>query len=655
MNRKKDAGYSLAILKILYDTGTIRAQDLASKIGLSEKTIRSKVHTADAFLCAHDMGSIELRPHVGVVLNQDAKQRRGLSSFLKSHLPEDTMSDTNRMNKTLKLILLSAKEKTGITTQKIADQLYLSVPTTQKIIKDCEEWLKAFDISLMCVRKKGLVMKGSEENYRQALKEFIVSVDSDERPAEDLLYFLPGLNIDSIEKILQEVEKEWNFNFTDNSYSNILVYICVALYENLQGQKCLSLKYGDVSKNIEACTEFRFSRALYQRLNDHLGLAERPEEVGFLTVQILCSQVIENQTNNPQKMVQEYDEKLNDFVKKTISVVSEVMNVDMTKDETLYGGLVNHIRPLLFRLRYGVQSENIANVYVREKYISTLRVSWLISTLFEEYFHMSISDNELSYIALYIQSALDRNSRPMKAVLVSNLNMSISQLVTDKLIHHVSDIKECKILSTHEFGNMKHIDADLILTTTALDSNDSRILILPDPFADSNYDLIRDRITELKKNDYKKSFRFEAVCHSLFEPELMMTHVHYTDKKKLLKDMCAKLTVKGYAAPGYYQTVIAREEASTTSIGLGVAIPHGQMKYTNESKLVIATLDEPMDWGTEKVSAVFLLNILMKNENEINKWQEFYRQFIKLTESQENVKKLESFRNEIELYYFLIQ
>jgi mannitol/fructose-specific phosphotransferase system IIA component (Ntr-type) len=268
---------------------------------------------------------------------------------------------------------------------------------------------------------------------------------------------------------------------------------------------------------------------------------------------------------------------------------------------------------------------------------------------------MSISDNELSYIALYIQSALDRNSRPMKAVLVSNLNMSISQLVTDKLIHHVSDIKECKILSTHEFGNMKHIDADLILTTTALDSNDSRILILPDPFADSNYDLIRDRITELKKNDYKKSFRFEAVCHSLFEPELMMTHVHYTDKKKLLKDMCAKLIVKGYAAPGYYQTVIAREEASTTSIGLGVAIPHGQMKYTNESKLVIATLDEPMDWGTEKVSAVFLLNILMKNENEINKWQEFYRQFIKLTESQENVKKLESFRNEIELYYFLIQ
>lgn len=655
MNKKKDAGYCLAILKILYDTGTIRTQDLAVKIGLSEKTIRAKVHLVEELLEEHDMGSIELKPHVGVVLSQDTKQRRVLSAYLKSHLPEDTLSDTTRMNKTLKLLLFSAREKRGITTQNIADQLYLSVPTTQKIIQDCEEWLKAFGITLQSVRKKGLVMKGSEENYRQALKEFIVTVDSDEKPKEDLQYFLPGLNIDSVEKILREVEKEWNFNFTDNSYSNILVYISVALYENLQGQKLLSLKYGDVEKNVAMCTEYRFSKALYQRLNDHLGLGERPEEVGFLTVQILCSQVIDNATNNPQKMVQEYDEKLNDFVKKTISVVSEVMNVDMTKDDSLYNGLINHIRPLLFRLRYGMPSETSASVYIREKYISTLRVSWLISTLFEEYFHMTVSDNELSYIALYIQSSLDRNSRPLKAVLVSSLNMSISQLVTDKLIHHVSDIKECKILSTHEFTSLKNIDADIILTTTELENNDPRILMLPDPFADSNYDLIRDRITEIKKNDYKKSFRFDAVCHSLFEPELIMTHVHYTDKKHLLKDMCARLSVKGYAAPSYYQTVVDREEVSTTSIGLGVAIPHGQMKYTNESKLVIATLDEPIDWGTEKVSVVFLLNILMKNENEIAKWQEFYRQFIKLTESEENVDKLLSFEDAAELYYFLIQ
>jgi activator of the mannose operon (transcriptional antiterminator) len=66
-------------------------------------------------------------------------------------------------------------------------------------------------------------------------------------------------------------------------------------------------------------------------------------------------------------------------------------------------------------------------------------------------------------------------------------------------------------------------------------------------------------------------------------------------------------------------------------------------------------LDEPIDWGTEKVSVIFLLNILMKNENEINKWQEFYRQFIKLTESEENVDRLVGFQNEVDLYYFLIQ
>lgn len=655
MNRKKDAGYVLAILGILYDSGTARTQDIAEKIGLSEKTVRNRIRSLNEFLQQHHMGTVELRPHVGVVLVQETKERKLLSSYLRSHLSTDTLSDATRMNKALKLLLRSCREPRCMTTQEIADQLYLSVPTAQKIIQDCGEWLKAFDITLYSVRRKGLVVQYSEEDYRQALKAFIVTIDSDQKPKEDLAYFLPGMNIDAAEKILLEVEKQWNFNFTDHSYTDILVYICIALYENLQGQKCLSVKYGDVGREIQQCTEYHFSKALYQQLNDHLGLSERPEEIGFLTVQILCSQVIENQAHNPQKMVEEYDEKLNEFVLKTISVVSEVMNIDLSRDDSLYRGLINHIRPLLFRLRYGMPADATANIYVREKYISTLRVSWLISTLFEEYFHVTISDNELSYIALYIQSALDRNSRPLKALLVSNLNMSISQMVTDKLMHHVSDIRNCDILSVHEFNSLAKTDADLILTTTPMEKQDDRILFLADPFADSNYDLIRERISEIRKNDLKKPFRFDPICHSLFEPELMMTHVHYENKSALLKDMCTRLTTKGYAAPHYLDTVLEREKQSTTSIGLGVAIPHGQMKYTNESKLVIATLDHPIDWGKEKVKVVFLLNILMKNENEIAKWQEFYRQFIKMTESQESVDRLSRFKNEIELYYYLVQ
>ncbi|TKJ00414.1 PTS sugar transporter subunit IIA, partial [Bacillus cereus] len=45
------------------------------------------------------------------------------------------------------------------------------------------------------------------------------------------------------------------------------------------------------------------------------------------------------------------------------------------------------------------------------------------------------------------------------------------------------------------------------------------------------------------------------------------------------------------------------------TIGAGIAIPHGNPKFIQESVIAIATLKEPVDWGAEKVSLVFMLAV----------------------------------------------
>ena len=53
--------------------------------------------------------------------------------------------------------------------------------------------------------------------------------------------------------------------------------------------------------------------------------------------------------------------------------------------------------------------------------------------------------------------------------------------------------------------------------------------------------------------------------------------------------LCNKLVDKGYVTKKYFKTVMERENMTPTSIGNGVAIPHGDTQEVNTAKIVIAT------------------------------------------------------------------
>lgn len=74
-----------------------------------------------------------------------------------------------------------------ITTQKLADQLYLSVPTVLKVLKECENWLDKYNMKLVNERGKGYCLKGEESSYRIA--EYS---DGGNRPNRQLVPTNPG-------------------------------------------------------------------------------------------------------------------------------------------------------------------------------------------------------------------------------------------------------------------------------------------------------------------------------------------------------------------------------------------------------------------------------------------------------------------------------
>ncbi|MDU5950195.1 MAG: PTS sugar transporter subunit IIA, partial [Paenibacillus macerans] len=69
----------------------------------------------------------------------------------------------------------------------------------------------------------------------------------------------------------------------------------------------------------------------------------------------------------------------------------------------------------------------------------------------------------------------------------------------------------------------------------------------------------------------------------------------------------------------YAHQALLRERVSATTIGGGIAIPHGDPKLIRSSQIAVATLKEPLDWDQEKVSVVFMLALDHRDQDSMKK------------------------------------
>lgn len=654
---KKSLYYTQMILQILIDSSDIVATEtLAKDVGLSEKTIRTKIDSINDILSENDLGIICKKRRVGIWLEATDKQKVKIQKLLIHKNTLDHLhSEQSRMITALKYILSYSKNN-RLTTNKLAEKMYLSVPTTLKIINDCKDWLNLFDIELNIVRNKGFELKCNESQYRIALKHFLLKLPSEESLYERIKYFTPGLDLQKVKKCVLNTEKEWGIEFAEESFNEIYVFLCMSISRTKINDKYhVEIPINEL-RTLQSYNEYSFAEAILKKAEIEFGTTINSHEIGFLSIPILCSKMIDPGYNvAAEDIIRQYDETLQIFVKRIISVVSEVLNKDLTHDEVLFHGLLMHIKPAIFRLRYERSQSNTLKDYIKDEYKHAFRVSWLISVLFEEHFNLKVTEDELSYITLYIQSALERNEKPIDIALVTRTSMGVNQMLCDKIKRTFIQIDKIKVVSVHDFLIDNYKESDLIISTQYIENKDKRVIEIDELLSESSIKKIKLAIDEIKSNRNQITGKFDIICHSLFDLDLIYTNLKIKDKQKLIEFMCDNLVKKGYVTKKYYQTVMDREYVTPTSIGNMVAIPHGDQNEINEAKIVIATLEEPIMWDTEYVDVVFLLVVKMTNEFEIQRTQLFYKQYINLVNSDREVNILRNFKSPLEFYKFLVK
>ena len=74
--------------------------------------------------------------------------------------------------------------------------------------------------------------------------------------------------------------------------------------------------------------------------------------------------------------------------------------------------------------------------------------------------------------------------------------------------------------------------------------------------------------------------------------------------------MSSAMAKRGYVSTNFFETVMEREKATTTSIGNNISVTHGAQSEVIEPKLSIAVLDKPIRWNDDEVD----LNVIKLSE-----------------------------------------
>ncbi len=537
MKRSKDKFYMKQIFDCISDGEIIATGKIAKEIGLSEKSVRNRLNELSDFLLENKLGEIQRKPRVGIWLEANENQKEEIQKILSDeNLQVGNYDPRDRVNETLK-VFFNLRPWQTMTTQKLAEKLFLSVPTMLKVLKECEEWLEVYHISLVNERGKGYRLKSEENEYRVALKNLIMMKKPGEEIKENIDYFFSNIDVSAIRKCIIQTENEWDYHFTDESFYEILIYCCIAYKRKELALPLVSDYFPEELKILKKYNEYAFTVAIFEKLEEVFHVHFLIEDVLFLSIQILCSKFIGiSDVDVTLSQVKKYDNKLVDFVDRMLKVIRDILDVDLTSDEKVKESLIIHLRPTIFRLRYGTPQKNALIDFIKKEYKNVFRASWAISILFEEYYGLQITEDEIGYIVLYIQAAIERKKHQYRTVMVSNFNMGHTQLVKEKIKKSVPEIDEIKFVSIHDFKIADYEDYDIIISTEERKEKDKRIVVIPNILNETGISTLRAHLDNMNSIMIENATPFSPECFILFSPEFIFTDLEVKTKEECFAD-----------------------------------------------------------------------------------------------------------------------
>ncbi|HFI0027203.1 TPA: transcription antiterminator [Streptococcus suis] len=570
------------ILTLLSEDEYITSKQLAKKLSISEKTVRTRIGQLAEFLSEHG-AAVESKRHYGYRLNLfDAEQ---FSSFITTEQEQLPVTKEERQNYLLKYLLLADD---FVKLDDLSEELFISRNSLSQDLKKVEEIVHRYQLILVRKPNYGIRILGHEFAIRTCLTQFHLIQYHQEK-----MHTLMDLTI--------KENQRHAVHLTEIALEGIVKYVYLML-DRISMQQVID-DYLDekveISRSIQTIID-----TYCQCLEDEFAVKINEFERYYLSLQYASRLASDSFSQYGQNFI--INSRIDEMTTHMLSMVSEIIGIHFQSNLELRMSLNQHLVPMDIRIRYQLTTINPLIEEIKKEYSFAFTLAKTACLYLNQYYGREVPEDEVGYIAVIFALAIEKRQiryEKKNIVLVCATGKSSSQLFKYKYEQafgpYINSIFECSISDLEQFDFNSHA-IDYIFTTVPLTHK------YPVPIYEINFLIGIDEIVTYTQmfQEGDQTFMLDYYSNNLF-----ITGVKATSKEAVLQQMCDQIDRYGLLPDGFYESVLERESMGLTDFGNFTAIPHPIKVMSQDTFVAVAILDKPILWTQNEVQVVFLLSV----------------------------------------------
>ena len=564
----------------------LNGQEVATFLNVSNRTVRNDIKTINATFLEDLIISTQSK---GYQLNTNIYATKEIESLL-----DERMSRENNLLITIAYKLFM--EHHTYTLHEIESLYHLSKTEVMDCLTRIQNWATKFDVAVSLKKKQGIIIDATTTNINNAVLHLNQLSNYDFKVEDLIVQELPKAHTQKMRQIINQNLQHFRLQASDNKVQQLLVHL-ILLIKRTQPD-CLDWKADVESLAIAKKCIQDIKHSLGYQLNDDTSE--------------LFSLFISYHFNKFDFGVQQLF--IQSYIDRLIQLMDEKIGFAFSRDAILKHNMNVHFSRTYLRIMRNVYLNNPLTAQIKKLY------PFIFNTLYEAIHQLSqdtdiqLSEDEIAFLTIHFQSSIERTKpTQINVIIACYYGIGVSTLLAEKIKKLNNAISIVDTLKLEELQSYDFKSIDLLITTHDFNvsniSNLPKVIQVSPLFSDDDAKHI-ESFLKVIQNPMSHKNDLSPIQFSI-ESDFKLKNL--TDILSIFNRTEEILQQHHATLKGYIESAMERERQSSTFIGNGIAIPHGNPEKVLKSHVIIFKAPQPIPWKQHNVKLVFFLAIAKKD------------------------------------------